>query len=147
MQLGSFANTTIILIQLRALIHIRFTKLLAIDVKIWIIKLSLRGFCKLIPFCKTVTQMNGLNMIWMQIKTTAMVDIANCLLYHRAVGTSGLIPPPQTLVGMKGKPSLSQGLEFLLPSSPKFFSSGLPTALPHKATNVQYQQVLHLIIG
>ena len=39
-----------------------------IDVKIWIKKLSLKGFCKLIPFCKTVTQMNGLNMIWIQIK-------------------------------------------------------------------------------
>ena len=97
MQLSSFANTTIILIQLRALLpilHIRFTKLLAIDVKILIRKLSLKGFCKLIPFCKTVTQMNGLNMMWIQIKTTAVGYIANFLLYHRAVGTSGPISPP-----------------------------------------------------
>ena len=59
----------------------------------WIKRLSLKGFCQLIPFCKTVTQMNGLNMMWIQIKTTAVGDIANFLLYHRAVGTSGPIPP------------------------------------------------------
>lgn len=134
----SFTNTIVILIQQGTQIHIRFTKLVAIDVKIWIKKLSLKGFCPLVPFCKTVTQMNGLNMMWIEIKTTAVGDIANFLLYHRAVGTICPIPPLQILAGIKGKPSPSQGLELLLPSPPKnkFQSFRRPCHIKHRTCNI-----------
>ena len=128
----SFANTMIILIQLKTLIHIRIIKLVAVDVKIWIKTLSLKGFCQLIPFCKTVTQMNGLNMMWIQIKTTAVGDILNFLLYHRAVGSSGPIPPPSRFwQEWKENLSLHKALNCVMyfhPPQKKFRPSGGPAA-------------------